>query len=978
MVRSRFKWKVMLVLCVALLICGMTTMAIAQVRPTNPTMDYVPQNVGIYDTYYGTATTGFLEPDCRACHGTTTENRHHSTPWAHGDDCFYCHRQYPNIVPAVRDCKKCHIDNSTEMTVCSVTTWVGCTTSADCPSGESCVPGDFGFPHHKSDLADSGQCTQCHDPNLLSETYTIEPPNKPVGDKTPSPVSCENCHWPSDTGTDAWGRVVGATYPDQLGSETDEFRTDWLGLGGLLGNYGWSGSPKPTTGMDGNPHPQPIYANGPMATGILWDGTQDVFGLGLGEVFGDGIGNDNGICEAGETCAMKNRFGVAIPGKPFVPSMGTHHAVMGLVVPKCYFCHATAPGLPIDTDAFKQANIKACENCHDIYSLHGIPEHVCTGGGLDATGWNPCLTGTLFGGYTIAGARQQIVYAEAGYGKSEKCAACHSNLEPTEPPPPAPADMVEAKPLQPDIGSKGIRVVINPVHSGEILGDGIGNENGICEENEACLGFGFKGPGDAVKMGQKVEVITDLCGNDNGICDPGEEFNGISDPKEPKDGRGNDNCICEPKTCNGGSRNGLWCLNSTECPGGACSNPGADVTVTSDFNYHVDCAPGCRWDFITVAPYSWSDDQIEFIVPGGGELDALHNTTLRVLVVKQYDLNPITPEHTTQVKTFNLHDHPQIFNLNPASGGYGEEVTITGQGFGTIYAGIGNEILGDGVGDDDGLCETGENCYMWRTYVELHTENDAYRVTRYENTTGWTLNPLAVWHDDHIKVKLDELLDTKTDMRLIDLAQLYGGQWNVKVITDYFKDDGDQKYLLPGEEKPHCSDPGVETCDAVAGCSLADYAKGGCWGNGRIDPGDTLIYREISNDETFTVQADPAILCVRPQYVPEKNTVMIYGANFGPKRCADCYVQLCTVPYLGFCRNINNIWSNTRIKALIPDLSGPAGAKRNAYVHVVLARGTCSSTTTQKCTADAQCPGTETCNGEVTSNTYPIQITLTP
>jgi hypothetical protein len=966
MVKPRFKWRIALLLCVALLICGMTTMAIAQVRPTNPTMDYVPQNVGIYDTYYGGATTGFLEPDCRVCHGATTENRHHSTPWAHGDDCFYCHRQYPNIVPADRDCKTCHIDNSTVLTVCNISTWVGCTTTGDCPSGESCVPGDFGFPHHKSDLADSGQCTQCHDPTLLSETYTITPPNKPVGDKTPAPVSCENCHWPSDTGTDAWGRMVGATYPNQLGSETDEFRSDWL-------LWAPPNSPKPTTGMDGNPHPQPIYANGPVATGVLWDGNQNVFGLGPGV----------------------NRFGVTIPAKPFVPSMGLHHAVMGLVVPKCYFCHATAPGLPIDTDAFDQENIKACENCHDIYTLHGIPEHVCTGGGSDTTGWNPCGTGLLYGGYTIAGIRQQTVYAEAGYGNSQKCAACHSNLEPTEPAPPAPADMVETEPLQPNIGSKGMRVVLTPTRCGEILADGIGNDDGICEENEACYGFGFKGPGDAVKMGQKVEVITDLCGNDNGICDAPEDV-----IVEPKDGRGNDNCICEPNTCNGGANNGNWCLVNAQCPGGFCTNIGADVAATPTFDYRVDCARGCRYNFLTVPTYSWSDCQIEFIVPGGGQLDALHQNTLQIVVDKQYDLDPITPVHTTQYETFTLRDHPQIFNLNPASGGYGEEVVINGQGFGVTYAGTGSEIIGDGIGDDDGICEKlcsishhsclsnvnctggadictlpGEACYMYRTYVELHTENDAYRVTRYENTGGtWTLNPAAIWNNGHIKVMLDELLDTKNNNRLIDLAQLYEGQWNVKVITDYFKDNGDRVYLLPGEEKPHCSDPGVETCNGDHSCSLDEYAKGGCWGNGRIDPNDTLIYREISNDENFTVQADPAILCVRPQSVPEKNTVMIYGANFGPTRCADCYVQMCT-PLLKVCKYLKNIWSNTRIKALIPDIAGAPGTRINLAIQVVQARGTCHAHPSQICTADSQCPGAgETCDNKVTSNKYPIQV----
>jgi hypothetical protein len=898
MVSSRFKWKFAILFCVVLLIFGMLSIANAQVRPTNPTMDYVPQNIGIYDTYYGDATHGFQEPDCRVCHGTTTENRHHSTPWAHGDDCLYCHRSYPNIVPAVRDCKVCHTENSTEMMVCSVTTYVGCVTNADCPTGESCVPGDFGYPHHKSDLADSGQCTQCHDATLLSETNTIEPPNKPVGDKTPMPASCENCHWRSEQGTDTWGYTVGATYPDQgtpgNSDEKFEFLQDWLL---------WAGSPKPTTYPDGNPHPQPIYDNGPQTTGVQWNGAQDVFGLGPGI----------------------NRFGWLIPGKSgLLSSTGLHHETNGLVLAKCYWCHATAPGLPIDTDAFKQENIKSCENCHDIYTLHGIPEHVCTGGGLDATGWNPCGTSpTLYGGYTITGIRQQTVYAEAGYGNSQKCAACHSNIEPTEPAPPGPGDLVEINDPVPQGGSKGIIVTLTPSN---------GN-------------FGEKGPADAVKLGQLVEVDTDGCGNDNHICDVGENPIGLVEPKG--DGSGNDNCICEAGEI---------------------------------------CAPGCVYDYITVPTYSWSENQIEFIVPGGSQLDALNNTNLRIVVVKAYDLDPSTPLYNSNVKTFTLRKHPEIYSLTPDSGGYGEEVVIGGSGFGATVTGT----IGTGYG--------------YRTYVELHTENDIYRVSEYRNDTGgpsktWGLVPPSPpWSNASIEVKFENLLDVKTSKRLIDTSQFYKGQFNVKVITDYFKDDGDSVYLLPAMEIPG---DGIGNDDGV--CSSAEDLQGGCWGAGRLDlttdpngypthytgTGDTLIYREISDPMAFTVQAEPSISCVKPSVVPETNTIMLYGANFGPTK-GDSYVQICTLN-MKTCATLNNKWSNTRIKAKIPNINNGILPKW-VYVQVVQTLGHCSATTARTCDNQIDCvriaqggncpnavcssgPPLETCNGAVTSNTYPIKIT---
>ncbi len=53
-----------------------------------------------------------------------------------------------------------------------------------------------GGPHHATNLADSDQCTQCHDPNLLVETWSVPPPiGPPDSNVMPRPWTCENCHW---------------------------------------------------------------------------------------------------------------------------------------------------------------------------------------------------------------------------------------------------------------------------------------------------------------------------------------------------------------------------------------------------------------------------------------------------------------------------------------------------------------------------------------------------------------------------------------------------------------------------------------------------------------------------------------------------------------------------------------------------------------------------------------------------------------
>ena len=146
-------------------------------RPPNPVMNYVPQYIGIYDTYYG----NFVTNDCNSCHGdsNTVAIRHQYSASAFVScpdgcplsppDCYIsCH-----VGDITDNCNQCHIDGG--------------------------PLGDLGLPHHRSDIAESGLCTNCHQPNLLVETRSVNPPSYYPTALTyaPIPFNCENCHWPS-------------------------------------------------------------------------------------------------------------------------------------------------------------------------------------------------------------------------------------------------------------------------------------------------------------------------------------------------------------------------------------------------------------------------------------------------------------------------------------------------------------------------------------------------------------------------------------------------------------------------------------------------------------------------------------------------------------------------------------------------------------------------------------------------------------
>ncbi len=139
-------------------------------RP-NPLMDYVPQELAIYDTRYD----HLGELDCRSCHGDSMADRHHYTEIVLRDRlCTPCHEIIPDPpgVVVIRDC-----------------------TSSGCHSWDDADIYANGW-HHDTDLSGSENCVACHDRTVVNEltpfsSFVQYPPSV----VTPTPFSCENCHW---------------------------------------------------------------------------------------------------------------------------------------------------------------------------------------------------------------------------------------------------------------------------------------------------------------------------------------------------------------------------------------------------------------------------------------------------------------------------------------------------------------------------------------------------------------------------------------------------------------------------------------------------------------------------------------------------------------------------------------------------------------------------------------------------------------
>jgi len=321
-----------------------------------------------------------------------------------------------------------------------------------------------------------------------------------------------------------------------------------------------------------------------------------------------------------------------------------------------------------------------------------------------------------------------------------------------------------------------------------------------------------------------------------------------------------------------------------------------------------------EWIYVNVPIYKWSPDKILFRVPDMTFQPGVHH--VRVKKTDAYG-NII---YTTPWKEFDITEHPHITSLSPSTGSWNSIVAVKGSGFGDIkeYIQKGDEILGDGIGNDDGTCDSFEVCYPdygFSTYIEFNTSNDKYRATDYpKNVNG------NDWESTDILFKLANLLDTNTG-NPVPAQELYQGCWNVNVVTDYFKDDGDGKYNygLDGLDMP--ADP---------------------LGTGS---GDKLLYRDISNPLCFISSG-----YVPPPYISSvslyKQTEEIYiikvtGTGFGTTQGAG-YVIIGSRIITG--TNIIS-WSNTSIKFKFTYVSGAYPRVVTKALQVVRSDGATSNTT---------------------------------
>lgn len=745
MFKPKQKHSLLLLMCTAVVVLGFVALASAYKRPYNETMRYAPQNLGIYDTYY----CNFKESDCRACHGTTTAWRHHATQYAVSGQCATtCHIEAHNpYTNPERDCKVCHIDG----------TWV--------PIDIGYGVGNLGNPHHKSGAAAAWQCTSCHSSRLISDPNEVYVPQFDPTTITPTPFSCENCHWPS-------GNAAHQAPP----------LADW--------NL-WTSYPRPTTWPDGLPHPAPIEANGAVTTGSV-------------------IAGDLPAPDA---------------NKPYRPDSGTHHEIDGAVVTgNCNLCHATSPGSDYIIDPANPLLIRGCENCHDIYTLHGeLPGIGATLNGEHTTNG---IGGLGLGGYNVGGTLDRIVT------QNQKCVACHGDVV-ARPMPVDPGVVPDIDHLGPPMGSAGIAVTI------------------YAGANQ----FGTRLNDDIVVMQQ-----------------------------------------------------------------GSSAN-------------------------IEVPVISWNPDKIEFVVPGGKFAPGNAN----VRVVKRYLVETLADsignedgicdpgeachlqQRASSTALFYVRQHPILTTLSPDSGTWGTTVTINAIP-GSFYNA--REEVFNVSSPGYPASWTG---YGYSTYVELVASNDKYRVTSMTGS-GWSGDAgLGAWSDTSIKINLQKitvggqivgnLLDVNTN-NPVPLADLYKGNWQLFVVTDYFKDDG-----------------------AVAGKYMLKHSSGHL--TGKIDT-DTLLYREISDPLPWFSTDTPFISSVAPTSVKGGNLVALYGINFGTTQdtsyveAGPCSPFVATFFFPGTTNCKVYQWANTRIVLRTP----PVGSTKNGCFRVrvpkVLAPGSQTSNVSQQ------------------------------
>jgi hypothetical protein len=501
-------------------------------------------------------------------------------------------------------------------------------------------------------------------------------------------------------------------------------------------------------------------------------------------------------------------------GKPYRPLSGTHHEADGAVASNCVLCHGTSPGGGYQLDPTYPYAIRACENCHDIWTLHdGILEHTDPTNGIGGLG---------MGGYTVQGNLNQVVLAD------QKCVACHGDYV-SDPMPVDPGVAPVIDSLEPPMASAGVSVTIFAAP---------GSTFGIQQEQDRVVMQ--QGASGLIPVGVSSwnpdKIVFQVPG---AIFSPG--FVNVVVQKRylaeiPGDGSGNEDSICDP--------------------GEACQQ----ITRSG-------------------------------VAPGGG---------------------------------FYLRQHPILNFLSPNSGTWNTVVTINGV-TGSFFANREN-IYDKNLGSCD-LNET--PCYGYSTRVEIVASNDRYRFTEMSDD-AWPGDDaiLDPYTNNQIKAWLrampippapanlagySTLFDANTGY-WVPLADLYKGDWQLVVITDFFKMNNPAPATIPPYMMKHSSG------HLTGQINTTDY---------------TVLYTEVSDPLSFFATNTPFISSRTPSSIKAGSLGAVYGTNFGTtQETSTIYGTKCDGSMTPLVSLTVQQWANTRIVFRAPLAIPPAGATGCIMVRV--------------------------------------------
>lgn len=428
-------------------------------RPA-PLMDYVPQEIGIYDTRYDELNPNDIlgeAPDCRACHGSSLADRHH----------------YTDIVVIFNRCTDCHevIAEPPGVTLTRDCTTSGCHSFDDLGPLDGAGTGYNGW-HHDTNMSGAENCVVCHDRKLVAEIgefIDVTTPGYEPSVVTPTPFDCENCHWTQDVVDSGTGLELGDISNINT---TGTIRVTMSAANSLVdGDTVYIQDVNGGVNLETTVNKRTFYVDVINATTFdLYEDAALSVGVTSYASYTDG-GQAFDTSEAGHpgTFGHLNQWGQELEGyfeygKPIMDNDYTHHmGEKGNIQSNCYACHGNDPEDP-SWDPDDPNLIRYCEICHDVGTLHTIEPHVGPGGTGDpdaAWGW------AAIGFHSGTAGTDPII--NRPFTANEQCFGCHGT------------DILPAPPAPIDAPSLNTMTALTPTAACptaniEIIGSGFGEE----------------------------------------------------------------------------------------------------------------------------------------------------------------------------------------------------------------------------------------------------------------------------------------------------------------------------------------------------------------------------------------------------------------------------------------------------------------------------------------------------------------------